>query len=399
MNAHAVNLSGSSVATVVQSIRPSVRNRLGLSDNVLAIWSTVIEAARLMTDDSDPRDLNVRLATLENSLPALNDQTWAENSRRAEESIKHYAAAWQRYLTRHTAKHYLHRMIGENVYRKLTVAMYEDLGTLTVAGRRALRFILPWAVALDNASTLVVNSQRSALAAPLTVETSLFEMATTLDSLMEKILGMESLRETLINRPEERIPLKDQNFTEMIQALSEIVTRRTRASLQELSRALTRKIDGARVALENSPDAVSQAANSLIELIDRLLRQSFTEAEVLLWAKENYSDWKDLSFISREDRVRPTKLSQALCFAYAGQKVDQRSFFAELTALSLREARARLQKLKHSDSEDPQIIESERQSVLLAMAAIEAYLHISLSITWGNLPDEKLKELRSRLVS
>jgi hypothetical protein len=44
---------------------------------------------------------------------------------------------------------------------------------------------------------------------------------------------------------------------------------------------LSRKIQGARDALTYSADPVSQAASSLIEMIDRLLRTAFNEAEVL----------------------------------------------------------------------------------------------------------------------
>jgi hypothetical protein len=51
--------------------------------------------------------------------------------------------------------------------------------------------------------------------------------------------------------------------------------------------AIAKKIEGARFALQGgNPDATSQAANSLVESIDQLLRELIDEATALQWCKE-----------------------------------------------------------------------------------------------------------------
>jgi len=54
--------------------------------------------------------------------------------------------------------------------------------------------------------------------------------------------------------------------------------------LKESAEFLIGKLEGAVFVLRmDSPDAVSQAANSLIELVDRLLREESSEDEIVTW--------------------------------------------------------------------------------------------------------------------
>ncbi|MFX0581139.1 hypothetical protein [Nocardia nepalensis] len=61
------------------------------------------------------------------------------------------------------------------------------------------------------------------------------------------------------------------------------VTGPTRQALGELCGAWSRKLEGTRFALEGSVGGVSQAANSPVELIDRMLRAAFPGEEVVVW--------------------------------------------------------------------------------------------------------------------
>ena len=399
MKSDDIKVRQSAVADVVNRIRPSLRTRLGLSAGVIATWTAFVRAARVMTDDVDPRHVGDRFNELVAALPEPADGDWTHDLVHVESQVRRYTASWERYLRRHDAQYFLLRVLGESTYRDLMSAVHADLGAMTVAGRRALRFILPYAVAVDDAATLVKLDQRSRLTSPAPMERKFLQVLTEVDDLLEKILGLETLRGVLQVRPEEEVPLSATDFISMTATLRVTVANRARDAVVNLDQALTRKIDGARAVLESSPDGVSQASNSLIELIDRLLRGAFSEEQVLLWCQENYSDWTNMSFLDKAEKVRPTKLGQALCLAYAGEFVQNRNLFAELTALGLRQSRTSLQGLKHAERDDPDGRAEDIRAVTAAMAAIEGYLYITFNLTWRHLADEQIDYLRERLTA
>ncbi len=126
-------------------------------------------------------------------------------------------------------------------------------------------------------------------------------------------------------------------------------------ALDEWNVGLQRKLEGARVALDVSPDGPSQAAHSIVEVIDRLLRTPFTNEEVLAWVDLN----REIVGLPLEELVRtnehrspkPTKLAQSLCFMSAGQRADPSAIAFHITiSRALIRSRKRLQSLKHADT-------------------------------------------------
>ena len=151
--------------------------------------------------------------------------------------------------------------------------------------------------------------------------------------------------------------------TEQVQALLPslrmVVSDRARVLADELGSMVSRKIRGAMDAITSSADPVSQAANSLIELIDRLLRTAFTEDEVLTWIAEHRPEDKSLTYINSKT-VKPTKRAQALCFVHGGRPPHkpppsrQTLDIMDMLADVLVSTRAMLQKLKHADTGEPE---------------------------------------------
>jgi len=389
------------VAVVVTTIPTSVRERLGLTPRVLSVWDYCIQAAAVLGDDTDPRPVTERIEALRASLPDIDHKALTQGLADLETTVQRHSQTWSRYIRQHGSHAFLRRILGEGTYRALVLAFFQDVGVLTVVARRAVRHLMPYAVAIDDLTGIVNSGQLTRLSSPLPAELVFLDMALKADEFMDAVLTREDLRDVLALRPEEQQALGTAKLVDLTETLRDVVAGRARESVVDLSRTLTKKVDGARVALESSPDGVSQAANSLVELIDRLLRQAFSEQEVLTWCAANYADWPEVTYVDANagDRVRPSKLGQALCFGYAGREVGDRSVLVELTALALREARARLQRLKHADSEEPEAAEADRVQVRRALAAVEAYLHLSLSITWVRKGDVELQGLRQRLAS
>lgn len=162
--------------------------------------------------------------------------------------------------------------------------------------------------------------------------------------------------------------------------------------IHEVNSYLTRKITGARHALQYSEDGVSQAANSIIELIDRLLRESFDREFVRGWVDANLPDDRTLTY-ELESGVRlPTKRAEALCAVYSGAPIARTpvegddgsgpTLVHDVLARVIVAAREKLQRLKHSDRDD----EEDRQSLLSIMVSLEGALMLALKLGWAPGP-------------
>lgn len=174
--------------------------------------------------------------------------------------------------------------------------------------------------------------------------------------------------------------------------LRKVIADRSRELAEQLGSIVTRKMKGARDAVALSADPVSQAANSLIELIDRLLRAAFTDQEVLDWISKNYPDEKQLRYV-KDEKVRPTKLAQARCFVFAGEPKGDQPAFGELIAGVLVNARSELQRLKHADTGEPEELDELGQLI----GAIEGFFALGVRLAWGQIPDDTLPQLYGRL--
>ncbi len=130
----------------------------------------------------------------------------------------------------------------------------------------------------------------------------------------------------------------------------DVVESEMRSAGIELVRAhypkLARKLDGARYALRGgNPDAVSQAANSLIEAIDQFLRGSTSDEEVIAWCLSNYKP----GTYQRGQRLAPTRAGRINYLAHVGgvsNKIGEGIATIVTTAMDL------LQQAKHSESNE-----------------------------------------------
>jgi hypothetical protein len=180
----------------------------------------------------------------------------------------------------------------------------------------------------------------------------------------------------------------------MVHKLRQLAAGPTRERLAELNARLAAKISGAQDALRSSADGVSQAAHSLVELIDRILRTAFPDGDVLSWLTDSkaYAD-EELTYLASNGTQRPTKRAQALCFAHGGRPTDQPSAIHAIAAAALVSAREQLQSLKHADQGD------EVQRVIALMAAVEGVLTLALRLGWSGLDEVEVDRLRQRLAA
>lgn len=187
---------------------------------------------------------------------------------------------WTKHLKQTTAQDFLQRLFGAAVYLRLRRALQSDLQVLALAMRRLNHALLPYAVAIEDAANVLSPDQLSALSVENFGPGRALNMLVSLDDWLQQAFQFD-LPEELLTVPEDEGPRTLKVIEESIDNLRQVVAGKSRAVLAELSDVCVRKMSGARTVLEVSEDGASQAANSLIELIDRLMRMAFTKAEVL----------------------------------------------------------------------------------------------------------------------
>lgn len=141
---------------------------------------------------------------------------------------------------------------------------------------------------------------------------------------------------------------------------------RMRARLSDIDPGLARKLDGVwERVLVPGPDAASQAANSLIEVIDWFLRLAAPESDVLVWHSESRGPGTQLT-----DDGRPTR---ALRVSYVLMTAHREAKPARRFTLGLVDILEFLQGAKHGlDFDD---VEAVRR-LIPAVEALLTYILI-----------------------
>jgi hypothetical protein len=330
--------------------------------------------------------------------PPLDDAEWEALVAQIEnlpEAIEALPPSVKR-LKLPTAERFLRRVFGAATYQRLESAFRKDATVVVIALRRGLRFVMPLATAMDQCLRALTPEQRASLPGFTdSPQLSMLELLVQCDTAIQRALDVDLPIDDAPIRPTELAVLTG-DITELATIFGADVSRRSEAIVQELSDELIRKLRGARHALEHSPDAISQAANSLVELIDRLLRRSFTDDEVLAWIEANHQDRaSSLTYYAAEGVLRPNKRAQALCFAHAGGDVGGNPLFEEMAAVAVVAVRRQLEGLKHAD--DGREVDTAR--LLEGFATVEAVLVVVCRVSWLSADESSLEELRGRIGS
>jgi len=287
---------------------------------------------------------------------------------------------------------FLGRVVGAAGITRMDRAIRNDAGVVLLAARRLIRAMIPFSVAIEDCSTVTPSIDTSALGdlANRGSTTALMELDALIDSLVdEKGYALDGR----LARTEERRSL-GVTLEGVVALARQVLATETDAQVAYADPALARKMRGFDQALANSEDGVSQAANSLVEFIDRLLRRAFTDAEVLAWIDQNYPSRQGL-INAVDGRRRPTKLGQALCFTYGGEAPLAEPALAELAAKTLITIRRRAEKLKHADLGTA----AETEALAALRSLMRAYLAVAIRIAWAPLGNSSPERLRERLTS
>lgn len=383
-NSSPVPIYRSSLATYARSLDPALLRAMRISESAIVVTESIVVIAKALTDLSDPRPWEEKI---EACFPDDGEALAEVVTSFLEEFDGNRAKTWLEQFNGDSYRRFVEKLLGAAQYRLFIEAFKEDAASLALAFRRAARALMPFAIAWSDATTLVSRNQIKPANRAQLLAFNAIEMMVSLDSFIgEKVLA--SLPMALTGATD--ADLESWSKDEVGDLVTEFRARVTEASTRRVERAnsaLVRKIRGARDALRYSEDGVSQAANSLIELLDRIMREAFPPSVVLTWVDANLPDEPDLSHVKDEVR-QPTKRAEALCFVYGGGPVDSAraetqyddgtgpSVMHDILARVLVSARNKLQKLKHADSGTP----AEREQLASVLSALEGALMLGLSI-------------------
>ncbi|MFF5638730.1 hypothetical protein [Streptomyces sp. NPDC012825] len=279
------------------------------------------------------------------------------------------------------------RLLGAAEYRRLIDAFKRDSAVVTLALRRGIRALMPFAVAWNDALGNMTEQQRKAVSK---IDLLSLELTRALITIDEKIIAALPMQLTAATA-DDLASWRPDNLPEIIIRVRRQVVESSVKKLERENSQLVRKIRGAKDALAHSEDGISQAANSLIELIDRIMRETFSKKEVLAWVEGNLPDEPELTH-EKDGATLPTKRAEALCFVYRGGPVAREaneydngvgpSLIHDTLARAITITRTSLQKFKHEDGGT----QEEKDQLLALLTGLEGALLLGLSLSHASGP-------------
>ncbi len=390
--------AGSALATELRTLPDTTLRTLGLDLVVVEVLDLVVALLQIVARHEDPAEWIDGIESV--FAGRLVDSAWSNGDLNAVQAELQIVAERLHKSAPQVVKTW-QRATGAAAFRRLKVAAGRDLDVARQGLRNAMDVMLPFARALDACGVFLTAAQVEQALPGLGTYGSLTRLAVDLDGALGDTLRELSTR--LLEPSEEDSSGDDpgvsaqrksvQQVAEDVEAVLErveaVFASKSTDVLADLSAKLSRKVQGARDAVALSADGVSQAANSLIEFTDRLLRTAFPDAEVASWLTAERIGQAGML----DQNGQPTKRARALCFVHGGGNRPESDGLAEIAAAGLVAARTRLQRLKHADDGTPE----EVAEVEKALGAVEGFMVYAVRVGWAGLDDAHLSALRSRL--
>ncbi|MEV7512654.1 hypothetical protein AB0O57_32320 [Streptomyces sp. NPDC091201] len=389
-------------AEFARNLDPEIRTSLHFSDEAIAGADLLISFCRTVLDTDHPSPWQDRLGEFLEAFEDEGLQAGLEFTL-AQLQDPEQAKAWLNTFKGLNYQAFALRLLGAGPYRLLVEAVKQDGAVLALVIRRGMRALMPFAVAWSDAVSNMTVNQRKAVAKADILGLEIVQGIIQLDDAFgKKVISTLPMQLTAATA-DDLAGWQPDNMPEIVASIRQRVGESSAKRLERENSQLVRKIQGARTALAHSEDGISQAANSLIELIDRIMREAFTKEEVLDWVGANLPDEPQLTYTDKDEKVQPNKRAEALCFIYRGgptareaNEYDDGSgptLLHDVFARVIVATRDRLQKLKHNDGGTPE----EKEQLLCLLAGLEGALLLGLSINqFGNTQDALLEELDAK---
>ncbi|WP_244943632.1 hypothetical protein [Streptomyces inhibens] len=390
----------SRIAEFVRRLDPEIRAALHIDDAAVVGADLLVSLCRALMDTDSPQPWQDRLEAI------LDEFGIADVERGIAYTLsqiqdKDQAISWLNSFKGTNYQLFALRLLGAADFRRLVGAVKEDSAVVALAARRGLRALMPFAVAWSDAVSNMTENQRKAVSQPDIFSLELVQLIARADEAFgEKIISTLPMQLTVATA-DDLVGWRPDDLTQIVTSIRSRVVESSAKRLERENSQLVRKIRGAKDALTHSEDGISQAANSLIELIDRIMRESFSKEEVLAWIEANLPD-EPLLTHEKDGSVLPTKRAEALCFVYRGGPTAREanehdngwgpSLIHDVLARVIVATRTSLQKFKHDDEGT----QEEKDRLFSLLSGLEGALLLGLSISQiGTTPGRSHDELEA----
>lgn len=379
----------SELARELRHLKPALRAALRLDDHALIALDFLVGICGALSNQEDARSRSERVDSFLDGFEESELRETLQYVLTTFEGVD--PERWSARMTRMTGpgfKKYARRLLGAAEYHLLEEAFKADAAVVSFAFRRLVRAAMPFAVAWSDAVQVVSREQLKAVNGMLIKGQDLIDAVVQLDAFVgTKMLSALPMESTTASDDDLR-DWSEADVPGLVEQFRQVVAESSIRRVEEANAPLVRKIRGARSALEGSEDGASQAANSLIELLDRIIREPYPKDTVLAWSDENFPDDEEMFHVEQGVR-KPTKRAEALCFAHSGQPVDtanpQGYVLHDVLARVLVAVRNRLQKIKHADKGTAE----ERDQVMQLSKALESALMLVLSLARAQAAEQQ----------
>jgi hypothetical protein len=385
-----VPLRRSEFAAELAKLPASIKDRYGVVAPTLVILDGIVGLCWLMMDESDARSWIEKFEYVIDKVTEGYDLDDADVQAFLADFAETDVAAYLEVFPKQNFRDFFKRLVGEGTYHRLSAAFTRDSAPVVAVSRLAMKSIAPFVLAWDDLTAELSDEQLKAFKDLAQSRGQMLPMMASVFRLLDSTVVHLDIPESWMSRGSLTTVAEDE--IDVLRAELRLLTAgASREAMKELSATLTRKLSGAKDALAHSSDSVSQAANSLIELIDRLLRV-FTDEEVLEWLEANYPKLPDTTY-EKDGKVRPSTRGRALCVVHGSEKTDNASDMYIVAAMALSRTRKTLQQLKHADENTPE----ERAQIESCMNEVESFFFLLTSFTWVGVDDSILDMVRNRL--
>ncbi|MFF4331157.1 hypothetical protein ACFYZT_32210 [Streptomyces sp. NPDC001591] len=394
------NTRRSRIAEFLRQLDPEVRTALHFDDAAIIGADLLISMCRALMDTSSDQPWQDRVESTFEEFDLSDVETGIDHIL-AQIQDKDMAISWLNSFKGLNYRAFALRLLGAGDFRRLVDALKEDGAIVALAVRRGLRGLMPFAVAWSDAVSNMTENQRKAVSKTDILGLEVVKMVIMADEAFGKKFVSTLPMQLTAATADDLVGWRPDDMTEIVTNIRHRVVESSAKRLERENSQLVRKIRGAKDALTHSEDGISQAANSLIELIDRIMREAFTKEEVLAWVEANLPDEAGLTY-EKDGNVLPNKRAEALCFVYRGGPTAREahehdsgqgpSLIHDVLARVIVTTRTSLQKFKHDDAGT----QEEKDQLLSLLTGLEGALLLGLSISQlGAKREQLLDELEA----
>jgi hypothetical protein len=392
--------SRSSIAGFVRRLDPDIRAALHFDDAAVIGADLLVSLCRALMDTDNTQPWQERLEATFDKFDLTEVETGVDyvvsQVRNGEQAV-----SWLNSFKGRNYQLFALRLLGAADFKRLVDAVKADSAVVALAVRRGLRAMLPFAVAWSDAISNMTENQRKAVSKSDIFSLELTRVIVMMDEAFgEKFISTLPMQLTAAT-VDDLADWRPDDLTEIVTNIRHRVVESSAKRLQRENSQLVRKIRGAKDALTHSEDGISQAANSLIELIDRIMREAFSKEQVLAWVEANLPD-EPLLTHEKDGNILPTKRAEVLCFVYRGGPTAREaneyddgqgpSLIHDVLARVIVATRTSLQNFKHNDDGT----QEEKEQLFSLLTGLEGALLLGLSISQiGTTPDRPRAEVEA----